>query len=349
MGLAEHSRRPVRSPQRLAEAVETAVLGLREKTGWGGPKISVVLGQQGMQVAPATAQRMLKRAGLVVKPPVDKTSKRFEKSECNELAQMDFKGEYTLPREKCYPLSLLDDCSRYLHGLWPLPGTGGAGVKQTLEGYFREHGVPLSMLMDHGTPWFSMNNQHGLTWVAVWLLKQGVVLRYSGIGHPQTQGKVERFHQTLKARTRHRGLPTTMGEWLRWSMEFRHEYNHERPHESLGNKTPGEVYKAVNLRPYAEQPREWEYSGGMVKRLNTQGMLYYQQQTYFVSEALASERVRVDELEGKLLVTFRHMTVREIELSTGKSTAVVLPAKRKSTAASKNEPPSAPEEQNCGA
>jgi hypothetical protein len=76
-------------------------------------------------------------------------------------------------------------------------------------------------------------------------------------------------------------------------------------------KTPGEVYQAVNLRAYEERPREWEYSGGTVKRLDTQGMLYYRSQTYFVSEALATERVRVDELEGKLLVTFRHMTVRE--------------------------------------
>jgi hypothetical protein len=93
-------------------------------------------------------------------------------------------------------------------------------------------------------------------------------------------------------------------------------------------KTPGEVYQAVNLRPYQEQPREWEYTGGTLKRLNSQGMLYYQQQTYFVSEALAAEWIRIDELEGKLLVTFRHMTVREIELSTGQSTAVLLPAKR---------------------
>lgn len=326
-GLAEHSRRPLHSPERTAEGVEAAVLALRDRTGWGGPKIAKVLEQRGVRVAPATAQRILKRGGRVVPPKVEKTKLRFAREQCNELAQMDFKGEYTLAREKCYPLSLLDDCSRYLHGLWPLSSTGGQGVKQTLEAYFREHGVPLSLLMDHGTPWFSTTNQQGLTWVSIWLLKQGVMLRYSGVGHPQTQGKVERFHQTLKARTKHRGVPTTMAEWQQWAVEFRQEYNYERPHEALGMKTPAEVYQPVNLRPYQEQPREWEYTGGTVKRLNTQGMLYYGQQSYFVSEALANERVRIDELEGTLLVTFRHLTVREIELRTGKSTAVLLPAR----------------------
>ena len=120
-----------------------------------------------------------------------------------------------------------------------------------------------------------------------------------------------------------------MREWKRWAAEFRAEYNYDRPHEALGHKTPAEVYQAVNLRAYQEQPREWEYSGGLVKRLSSQGQLYYRQQTYFVSEALATERVRVDELDGKLLVTFRHMTVREIDLRTGKSTAVCLPAKKR--------------------
>jgi transposase InsO family protein len=326
-GLAEHSRRPLHSPSRSRAAIAAAVLAVRDEKGWGGPKIAQVLAARGLAVAPATAQRILKRAGRVVKPKVDKTWRRFAREQCNELAQMDFKGEYRLPDEKCYPLSLLDDCSRYLHGLWPLRSTGGEGVKQSLAGYFREHGVPLAILVDHGTPWFSTTNAHGLTWVAVWLLKQGVVLRYSGVRHPQTQGKVERFHQTLKVRTRHRGAPTTMAEWERWAQEFRHEYNHERPHEALGMRTPGEVYQAVNMRSYQEQPREWEYSGGTVKRLNTLGLLYYRQQRYFVSEALAGERVRVDELEDQLLVTFRHMTVREIEVRTGRSTAVLLPAR----------------------
>src|SRR4030095_6465752 len=328
-GLAEHSRRPLHSPQRTAAEVEAAVLGLRDKTAWGGPKIAKALERRGVRVAAATAQRILKRHGRVVPPRVQKTKLRFAREQCNELAQMDFKGDYTLRRGKCYPLSLLDDCSRYLHGLWPLSGTGGEGVKQTLEAYFRAHGVPLSLLLDHGTPWFSTTNRQGLTLVLVWLLKQGVILRYSGIRHPQTQGKVERFHQTLKRRTKHRGEPTTMSEWKRWAVEFRQEYNYERPHEALGHKTPGEVYRAVNLRQYQEQPREWEYSGGVVKRLNAQGQLYYGQRTYFVREALGAELVGVDELDGKLLVTYRHMTVREIELRTGKSRAVVLPVKRR--------------------
>lgn len=326
-GLAEHSRRPWHSPRRSSEEVTAAVLAVRQETGWGGPKIAKVLERQGLLVAPATAQRILKRAGRVEPQQPAKTKLRFAREQCNELAQMDFKGEYSLGRQKCYPLSLLDDCSRYLHGLWPLSSTGGAGVKQSLEGYFRAQGVPLSLLLDHGTPWFSTTNGQGLTWLAVWLLKQGVGLRYSGVGHPQTQGKVERFHRTLKARTKHRGVPTTMGEWQRWAREFQQEYNHQRPHEALQMKTPGEVYQAVNLRPYQEQPREWEYSGGTVLRLNSQGVLSYRRRRYFVSEALAGERVRVDELDGLLLVTFRHLTVREIELRTGRSTAVLLPAR----------------------
>jgi transposase InsO family protein len=325
--LAEHSRRPLRSPGRTSDEITAAVLAVRDEKGWGGAKIAKVLERRGVPVTAVTAQRILKRTGRVAQSGADKATQRFAREQCNELAQMDFKGEYTLADEKCYPLSLLDDCSRYLHGLWPLRSTAGEGVQQSLVGHFREYGVPLSILLDHGTPWFSMRNAHGLTWLAVWLLKQGVILRYSGVGHPQTQGKVERFHQTLKRRTKYRGLPTTLGEWQRWALEFRHEYNYERPHEALQMKTPGEVYQAVNLRANQERPREWEYSGGTVKRLDPQGMLYYRSQTYFVSEALATERVRVDELDGKLLVTFRHMTVREIEVRTGKSTAVLLPAR----------------------
>jgi hypothetical protein len=237
---------------------------------------------------------------------------------------MDFKGEYRVHEGKCYPLTLLDDCSRYLLGLWPLESTGARGVYEVLESCFRQSGVPQAMLMDHGTPWYSATNAHGLTWLAVWLIKQRVRLYYSGIRHPQTQGKVERLHRSLNERTRHRGWPRTRSEWEAWAAQFRREYNEERPHEALGMRTPAEVYCRENLRPYQEQVGEWEYTGGVVGRLNHQGMLSWRGARYFVCEALADERVRVDELDALLVVTYRHQTIREIELSTGRSRAVRL-------------------------
>lgn len=327
LGLQERSRRPHNSPGRTKRELEELVLGLRDKTGWGASKLQEVLRSQQVELGRATVHRILVREGRVGadRRSLKKATKRFARAQCNELAQMDFKGEYQLSRkQKCYPLSFLDDCSRYLHGLWPLTSTGGAGVHRCLEGYFQEQGVPQAILMDHGTPWFSTQNQHGLTWVAVWLIKQGVVLKYSGIGHPQTQGKVERFHQTLKARTKHRGAPATMSEWLVWAEEFRREYNHERPHEALHMKTPAEVYRAENLRPYRQHPPEWEYDGGTVKRLDAYGMLYYRGGSYFVCEALGQERVRIDQLDDKLVVTFRHLTIREIDLRTSRSIPVAL-------------------------
>ena len=181
--------------------------------------------------------------------------------------------------------------------------------------------------MDHGQPWYSSNNRHGLSQFSIWLLKQGIRLRFSGVGHPQTQGKVERLHGTLKSRTKHRGEPTTMSEWQRWLQEFRDEYNHERPHEALGMKTPAEVYTTANLRPYQEQPREWEYHGGEIKTLDNKGGLSRYGYWYFVSEALAHERVRLDEFDGRMTVTFRHLTIREIDFRTGSNTAVLLPSK----------------------
>ena len=136
--LAEHSRRPLQSPRRTDEKIAAAVLQVRDEKGWGGAKIAKVLAQQGVQVTAVTAQRILKRSGRVSKPAVDKATQRFAHEQCNELAQMDFKGEYSLATEKCYPLSLLDDCSRYLHGLWPLRSTAGEGVAKSN----RQHPVP---------------------------------------------------------------------------------------------------------------------------------------------------------------------------------------------------------------
>lgn len=324
--LAELSRRPLSSPAKTPPGLENRILYFRQQKGWGARKIKVLLGDE--TISTPTIHRVLVRNGMVADQASRRTATlRFEREQSNELAQMDFKGEYPVSGGKCYPLSFIDDHSRYLLGLWPLASTGSQGVYESLRLHFLQHGVPQAILTDHGTSWYSTTNGHGLTWLGVWLIKQGIEIKYSGIRHPQTQGKVERFHRTLNERTLHRGQPETMQEWMKWAEEFRREYNQERPHEALGMKTPEQVYKRENLRAYEENPAEWEYEGGQVERLNGQGALRYGGKRYFVCEALSQEQVRIDEIEGKLVVSYRQMTIREIDMRTGSSKAVLLPVR----------------------
>jgi transposase len=153
--LNDQTRRPQHSPRRTSRDREQRVLAVRDEKGWGANKIQHVIAKAGVKLPASTIHRILRRHDRI-KPESSArlTTKRFARESCNELAQMDFKGEYPLSRGgKCYPLSLLDDCSRYLLGLWPRSGTDAHGAQQVLEAHFREVGVPLEMLMDHGSTW----------------------------------------------------------------------------------------------------------------------------------------------------------------------------------------------------
>jgi transposase InsO family protein len=325
--LAERSRRPRTSPHQTPTELEEAVVALRQRYGWGARKLRVLLAEQGSCLPEVTINRILKRRGLVrTKGPQGQALLRFERARCNELLQMDLKGEYPVAEGKCYPLSLLDDHSRYLVGLWALARPTGELVQQALTELFRRQGVPEALLLDHGSPWWGASNGHGLTQLSIWLIRQGIRLIYGQRGHPQTQGKVERFHRTLAERTQQVGSPATQADWERWVQAFRTEYNERRPHEALGLRPPVSVYAPVNLRPYLESPPDWDYGAASTARLNTQGCLDYGGRRYFVCEALAGERVRLDRLEDLLLVTFRTTTIREIQLATGRTKAVVLSA-----------------------
>jgi hypothetical protein len=255
---------------------------------------------------------------------------RFERGLCNELWQVDFKGEYNLSPTLggfCYPLSILDDHSRYAIGLYGLPHQQGQAVRQCLVESFEHHGVPEALLMDHGTPWWSATNHFGLTWLSVFLMKQGIELLWSGIGHPQTQGKVERFHRTLEEAVIHSGKPRNLAEWQDWLTQFRRDYNEIRPHESLGMAVPASAY-SPSRKGYNPNPPAWEYEpGSLVRELNSQGMVEYHRRRYFVCEALAGEPVAIipvriepeSKTEDLLLVQYRRTYVREIELATGRS------------------------------
>ena len=325
-GLAERSRRPQHSPGRTPIEQEERVVELRRRYGWGAKKLVVLLAREGIALRVVTVNRILKRRGLLVAQECHRpATQRFEREAPNQLWQMDFKGPWEVAEGHCYPLSILDDYSRYLVDLGALKGTGAEGVAAQLVRTFESHGVPEAMLMDHGTPWWSTTNGHGLTWLSVELIKQGIRLHFSGIRHPQTQGKVERFHRSLKHQINRWGKPATLADSAQALAAFREEYNQVRPHEALGMEVPAQRYHD-SPRAYQPQPPEWIYEEGkVVKRLNTQGCLDYEQRRYFVCEALAQERVCVDRIGGKLLVCYRQTYIREIDLLSGRTTAVVLP------------------------
>lgn len=325
--LENRSRRPQHSPRRTPAEVEAAVLQLRDTYGWGARKLQVRLREEyGLEVPFITVHRIVKRHGRLGRRDVQGTAtQRFQRGAPNELWQLDFKGKYPLRDGVCHPLLLLDDHCRYLLGLWPLPNQQTEGVHGALQGCFREVGVPEELLLDRGVPWWSTSSEHGLTRLSVWLLNQDLRLIHGRARHPQTRGKLERSNRTLDERTRHEGLPETLVGWQRWGPRYREEYNTIRPHEALGMQGPAEVWAPVHLRPYQERPRPYDYGAAEVCRLNTEGFVSYRGQRHFVCEALAEERVRVDELDALLVVTYRATAVREINLRTGATRALLQP------------------------
>lgn len=325
----DRSRRPHRSPRQTSGEAEERVVAWREREGWGAKKIGHQLLGEGLAIPVITINRILKRRGLV--PWIDRQAqavRRFEREQPNELLQMDFKGDYRVREGRCYPLTVLDDHSRYAVGLYALGDQRGESVQRCLIELFERCGVPAGMLMDHGSPWWSTTNSFGLTWLSVWLMKQGIMVSHGRTRHPQTQGKVERFHRTLKASLRHHGEPETLSGFGAALARFQRMYNQERPHEALGMDVPGEHYRPSE-RAYQPEPREWEYpAGALVKRLNRQGVLDCPGGRRFVCEALANERVEIEAIGGHWLVKYRHQYVREIDLETGRTLPPVRPVSR---------------------
>lgn len=328
--LQDRSRRPHRSPGRIAWALEERIVDLRKEHGWAGRKISRLLERdEGIRVSPATVDRVIQRQGLVSEWRGKGAWSRFERARPNELWQMDHKGEYTLRDGRCVPLSVLDDHSRFAVGLSAQNSSSLVETEASLRGCFERYGLPQAMLMDHGSPWWSTTNSLGLTQLSVWLIEQGITLLYGAIRHPQTQGKVERFHRTLDRSLRNRGLPTTRREMHAALGRFREEYNEVRPHEALGLEVPSSRYEP-SARPYQRTAPAWEYpTGSEVRRLNSAGCLDLPSERYFVCEALAGKDVRCQGFGGRILVSYRHMYIREIDRATGRTTSVVQPVTRK--------------------
>lgn len=320
-GIAERSRRPHRQGQQTDPQLEQQVEQLRERyPDWGARKLQILLARQGVEMTRSTIHRTLLRRRLVERQRGKKRSwRRFQREQPNQLWQMDFKGPKSWP-QAVGPLSVLDDHSRYLIVLHAVQDTRGETVREQLESAFLQCGLPEGILMDHGSPWWGMQSPCGMTQLSVWLMRQGVGLHYSGVRHPQTQGKVERFHGNLQRAAELRHAPAHgLQEWLD---NYRCEYNQVRPHQALEMKTPASLWRP-STRPYDPNPPRWEYAeGAWVRKLDCDGSLQIQGQKWHISAALRGEHIAIVPVERRLMIYYCSTLVRELDPAGGQSMVV---------------------------
>jgi transposase InsO family protein len=320
-GLKEHSRKPHSSPRRSSEKLEACVLELHDKYPyWGSRKLAALLPEDSAKPHPNTIAAILRRHGrqIVSQGKVSKAFTRFEHEAPNLLWQMDFKGHFALTDPnagRCHPLTVLDDHSRFAVCLAACAGQTRETVQSALTATFRRYGLPQRITCDNGSPWRVPQTQN-LSKLEVWLIRLGIRVGHSTPYHPQTQGKDERFHRTLKRELIERkgfnSLEACQSAFNNW----RDQYNLIRPHEALGQKPPSTRYRQ-SARTFPEQLVPVEYEQGyIVRKVRKSGQIQLNKQDIFIGEGLAGELVALaptDE-DGVLKVLFCHRELGQIDL-----------------------------------
>lgn len=295
-GLDELSRRPLRSPGKVDEATEGLILAVRdERPQWGGRKIKRYLENHGTKglPSPSTITEILRRNDRLDAEGVAKKWKRFERDAPMDMLQMDFKGHFEIEAGRCHPLTLLDDHSRYLLELGACGNEKGDTVKGRLTKAFRRYGLPRAIITDNGPPWGSPHSPESYTALGLWLIRLGIELKRSGPYHPQTMGKIERMHRTLKAEViqarRFRGLADCQTAFDKW----REDYNFSRPHDALDLSTPSEKFR-ISDASFPEKLPDIVYSpGDEIRKVQDGGLIHFRGKTYRVCRALRGQHVAV--------------------------------------------------------
>jgi transposase InsO family protein len=319
-GLLEGSRRPQSSPTRSTPAIEAAALSVRTThPAWGGRKIARVLARQGFgHPAASTVTGILRRNGVELGALGGgaKAFIRFEHAAPNDLWQMDFKGHVPLRAGRLHPLTVLDDHSRFSLVLEACPDQTTETVKTRLIAAFRRYGLPWRIATDNGPPWGD-GGRNNFTMLGVWLIENGMSVSHSRPCHPQTLGKEERFHRTLKAEAL-QGPPFDSLQAAQRAFDaWRHIYNTERPHQAIADAVPLERYRA-STRDFADTVQPFEYApGDQVRKIQQKGTTSLFGHAVKICKAFAGKAVafRPTETDGVFDAYFRHQKIQTIDLN----------------------------------
>jgi putative transposase len=327
-GLAERSRAPRCHGQTTPSNLVDAIVGLRrERPTWGPRKIIAKLGARQPDAAwpaPSTAGEILKRAGLVsgrrlVRRGPPRLGELTTPQHANHVWGVDHKGWIRLrDGTRVEPLTMTDGFSRYLISVSATSGTTQQEARPLFERAFRDHGLPEVIRSDNGSP-FAATGVSGLTQLSAWWIKLGIRHERIDPGHPQQNGRHERFHLTLLEAMRPASANRATQE--RRFEAFARDYNEERPHEALGQRTPAELYKPAP-RPMPRQLPEPDYPvEAEVRKVRSNGEIKWRGDLIHVASALAGEAVAVEETdEGRWQVRFFDVPLGVIDTAKQKLT-----------------------------
>ena len=336
-GLTDRSRRPQHSPRQTSAAVEAQVLAERAAhPTWGGRKLRARLSQPPLLCAtppadvPAdvpsasTMTAIVRRAGqLGANPAAPRSGQarafvRFEQDAPNLLWQMDFKGHFALqtPSQRCHPLTVLDDHSRFALGVVACANEQATTVQGALTTIFERYGLPECLLSDNGSPWGGAEDPaHPWTRLTVWLLRLGIRVRHGQPYHPQTQGKDERFHRTLREDVLARQVLLSLAHAQAAFDTWRDEYNLVRPHAALGYAVPASRYQP-SPRPFPAQLPPITYAAHeQVRLVRDGGRIQFQGRVYRVGRAFTGlpVAVRPTTIDGQWEVCFCQQCIASLD------------------------------------
>jgi len=307
-GLKEQSRTPKKCPNRTSKKILELVIQEKLKNRKRGPrKVRAQLKRKHPELdlpAVSTIGYWLKKEGLVERrkkrlhvPPY--TQPFGECDAPNDIWSIDYKGQFHMKnRHICYPLTLSDNFSRFLLGCQALEGPRYVPTRHCLELIFREYGLPKAIRCDNGTP-FAGRSVGGLSRLMIWWILLGIIPERIGKGCPQENGRHERLHRTLKSDALN-PIARHLKEQQKAFDIFRHDYNNDRPHESLNDQMPSDYYKKSN-RPYIEHPHPPDYGNDyLVRHVHHSGEIKFMGREFYLTELLAGQPVGLREIADRL-------------------------------------------------
>jgi len=267
-GLKNQSTRPHTSPTKTPKIIEDRIVKLRttgQTKGYGAKKILWQLEQDGIYKnlpSRTTVSKILKRHDLIPERKkrirIEPRKPIFDPNEPNEVWSADFKGQFRLRNgEMCYPLTVCDSKSRMIFAVKGLKTPNAKDTMKALERVFKVYGLPKQLHTDNGAPFGNVKALGRLTRMGAWLMELGIEPIFSDPGHPEQNGRHERMHRDLKAKTCKIPSKNLQAQQVRFN-KFRKHYNENRPHEALGMRVPAAVHKKSKVA-FKETIEEWKY------------------------------------------------------------------------------------------